>query len=206
MARAKPVLPQHTDFLDEHFGVESKWDSFRRNLKNEQFVDAVKQDTRSDRKLKRFSKQVGIRDRSKQPGLSVVGDSGAAYKIKFHPETKRLSCSCNDWTYKRSVKNRGPQGDCKHISRMKNTMAGQKLTKEAVALGLARIARGIHKEDKAKDQRIKLKIQHEAYKKHFPRKSLIHDVIFKSAAAEVRGDAAAAFLDGAKMLSLHPRM
>lgn len=206
MARAKPILPQHTDFLDEHFGVESKWNSFRRNLKNQQFVDAVNQDTRSDRKLKRFSKQVGLRDRSKQPGLPVIGDSGATYKIKFHPETKRLSCSCNDWTYRRSVRNRGARGDCKHIKRMKNTMAGQKLTKEAVALGLARIARGIHKEDKAEDERIRSKIQHKAYKRYFPRTSLIHDIIFKTAAAQVRGDAAAAFLDGAKRLSLHPRM
>lgn len=206
MARAKPILPEHTDFLDEHFGVESQWGPLRRNLKNEQFVDAVKQDTRSDKKLKRFAKQVGLRDRSKQPGLSAIGDSGATYKIKFHPETKRLSCSCNDWTYKRSVRNRGAQGDCKHISRMKNTMAGQKLTKEAVALGLARIARGVHKEDKLKDQRTKARIQERAYERHFPRESLVHDMIFKSAAAEVRGDAAAAFLKEAKRLSLHPRM
>lgn len=85
-------------------------------------------------------------------------------------------------------------------------MAGQKLTKEAVALGLARIARGIHKEDKALDERTKAKIQEKAYKRHFPRSSLLHDIIFKMAAAEVRGNAAAAFLDGAKRLSLHPRM
>ena len=205
MARAKPILPHHVEYLDEHFGVSPQWKSFHRKLRSEKFVDAVRQDTRSNRKLKRFSKMVGLRERSKQEGLSVMGDTGRRYKVKFHPEAKRFSCSCHDWTYKRSVKNRGRSGDCKHINRMKSSMK-QELSKTASPiLGLARIGRGLHREDKMRDEAAKMKIQDKAYKRHFPRQSLVSELMRK-AAASVRGRAAAAFLKEAKKLSLHPRM
>lgn len=39
------------------------------------------------------------------------GKSGrSVYKLRFHPEENRWSCSCKDWQYRRQV-----EGDCKHI-------------------------------------------------------------------------------------------
>lgn len=205
MPKARPVLPQHVEFLDEHFGVSPQWKSFHKNLKNEKFVDAVRQDTRSDRKLKRFSKMVGLRERAKQKGVLARGDTGRNYRINYHPEVKRFSCSCKDWTFKRSVKNKGPGGNCKHIKRMKSEVQMQ-LTKTGMsALSvLARVGRGLHQEDKMSDQIMVEYAKHKAYKKYFKRPSLIEQAFLKG--ASVRGNAAAAFLEGAKKLSLHPRM
>jgi len=196
---AKPILPQHQEFLDEHFGgMSPQWKKFHRNLRSPQFVDTVRQDTRSDRKLRRFSKMVGLRQQSKQPGLSARGDSGKSYRIKFHPEAKRFSCSCKDWTYRRSVKNRGKSGDCKHINRMKSTMK-QGLTKTAF-LGPARLARGFYQEEKNKDEATKEKIRNKAYEEHFKRPSLLREFVFGKKAAAVRGRAAVEFRDRLRQL------
>lgn len=196
MSRAKPISPQHAEFLDEHFGVSPQWKAFHRKVRSEKFVNAVKSDTRSDRKLKRFAKMIGMRERSKQEGLSIMGDSGKSYTVKYHPEAKRFSCSCGNWTYKRSVKNRGRGGNCKHIDRMKSTMKND-LQKVAMPglLNIARLGRGLHKEDKMRDERIKLDIEDKAYKKHFKQPSVIKDLLLGKTASAVRGRAAAAFLE-----------
>lgn len=195
MSRAKPISPQHAEFLDEHFGVSPQWKAFHRKVRSEKFVNAVKSDTRSDRKLKRFAKMIGMRERSKQEGLSIMGDKGKAYTVKYHPEAKRFSCSCGNWTYKRSVKNRGQGGNCKHIDRMKSTMKNdlQKVAMSGI-LNVARLGRGLHEEDKTRDRTTKMKIQHKAYKKHFKRKGILQEYLFGKNAAAIRGRAAEAFL------------
>ena len=191
MSSALPVRREHQEFLDDHFGVSPQWKSFHRNLRKPEFGDAVRQDTRSDRKLKRFTKMVGMRQQSKQPGLKASGDTGKTYRIKYHPEAKRFSCSCNDWTYKRSVKNRGAGGECKHINRMKDSMK-QTLMKTGSLLGIARIARGVGQEEKTRDSAKKAKITQEAYKRNFPRPSLAEEWFFGKKAAAVRGRSASA--------------
>ena len=193
--RAKPILPQHTEFLDEHFGVDPRWKEFHRKLRSKKFVDAIKQDTRSNRKLKRFSRMVGLRQQTKQKGLLIAGDSGKSYRIKYHPEAKRFSCSCKDWTYKRSTRNRGRTGDCKHIGRMRDSMR-QGLMKTAGGgplLAAARLGRGFQQEEKHRDTATKEKIKHRAYKKHLKRPSFLSEWLFQKNAAAARGGAAEAF-------------
>ena len=141
MSKATPILPHQQGFLDEHFQVDPNWKKFHRNLRSKSFVATVRQDTRSDSKLKRFVRMVGLRQQSKSKGIPAPGDGGKTYKIKYHPEARRFSCSCRDWTYKRSVKNRGPEGDCKHIKRMKEG-AKQTLMSKVAALQVGRALRG----------------------------------------------------------------
>ena len=77
---------------------------------------------------------VGLRQASRQSGVPVSGDSGKTYKVKYHPEARRFSCSCRDWTYAKSHKRRGPGGDCKHIGKMKSGVKQQLMEKTATAV------------------------------------------------------------------------
>jgi len=208
MPRAKPILPKDQEFLDDHFGIAPQWKSFQKKLKNPQFIDAVRQDTRSDRKLKRFSKMVGMRQQSKQKGIKVFGDRSNSYQIKYHPEAKRFSCSCPDWTYKRSVRNRGRTGECKHIRRVKNTMKQElmKTGSASMGLNLLRLGRGVHDQDKMRDQILKEKIKHKAYKRHMPRQGLISAYLGLKKSAAVRGLAAKSLQGQFSKLRLHPRI
>jgi hypothetical protein len=191
---ATPIEPKHQEFLDEHFGISPQWKQFHRKLRGKHFASAVMQDTRSDKKLKRFTKNFGTRQQSKSPGVEVPGDTGAKYKIKYHPELDRFSCGCGDWTYARSVKNKGRGGDCKHIKRMKWRAKRRAMKKMASALAgsALRLARTGYMEEKMKDTAKKRGISHKAYKKHFPREGLL--VAFAKRAS-IRGRAARALLD-----------
>lgn len=133
MPKARPIDPKHQEFLDEHFqaGVPSDWRSFHRKLRSKSFAQSVRQDPRSDAKLKRFAKMVSFRQSSKQPGVAIVGDTGRTYKVRYHPEAKRFSCSCKDWTYARSHKHRGTSGNCKHIQRVQDGVKQQLMEKTA---------------------------------------------------------------------------
>lgn len=135
MARARPINPQHQEFLDEHFqsGVSSDWPAFRKKLRGKAFVRSVKQDARSDAKLKRFARMIGYRQSSRQAGVPIMGDTGKKYKVRYHPEAKRFSCSCKDWTYARSHKRRGSSGDCKHINRIKSGVRQELMEKTATS-------------------------------------------------------------------------
>lgn len=143
MSRQQPINPQHQEFLDEHFqaGVPSDWRAFHRKLRSKSFVESVRQDPRSDPKLKRFVKMVGYRQSSNQPGVPVVGDAGTTYKVRYHPEAQRFSCSCKDWTYARSHKRQGPSANCKHINRVREGVKKQLIEKTAAEIrGLAALA------------------------------------------------------------------
>jgi predicted nucleic acid-binding Zn finger protein len=195
---AVPVLPKDQEFLDEHFSISPAWKQFHKNLKKPQFVSTVRQDSRADNKLKRFARMVGTRQQSKAKPVAVVGDSGKKYKVKYHPEAGRFSCSCPDWTYKRSVRNKGAGGECKHISRLRQGQRSSMMDKVAnPILDIVRLGAGVKREEISRDKSKKRSIQYKAYKKHFPQENILA-VLARSGGfnkrASVRGSAAQALL------------
>lgn len=122
------------EFLDEHFikpGTD-KWKAFRKRLRSKAFVAAVKQDERSDTKLKRFSESLNRHYTGKGETFQVPSLSSArTYTVKFHPDKDSFSCSCGDWTYAQSVKKN--KQECKHVLMVKRELnaQGTKLKKEA---------------------------------------------------------------------------
>lgn len=107
--------------LDTHFsgGGAKKWPSFKRSLGSKGFLKAVENDERADEKLKQYAKMVHLHKTGKGPTFPVTGDSGKKYVVKYHPSIERFTCSCPDWTIKRSVDG----GDCKHIKTLKSQSA-----------------------------------------------------------------------------------
>lgn len=113
--------------LDLHFsapGDGKKWAVFKRELKSKGFLKAVESDERSDEKLKQYAKMIHLHKTGKGPTFPVAGDSGKKYTVKYHPDIERFTCSCPDWTIKRSTSG----GDCKHIQKLKSQ---QSMVKEA---------------------------------------------------------------------------
>lgn len=121
---AVKIRPQDQEFLDEHFSLSPAWKDFRKKLKAKSFVEAVKEDPRSDSKLKRYSEANGmhLRDR-KVPAFPVPSQSSnKTYNVKYHPQTGRFSCSCGDWVHARSHQTAKTKQDCKHIWLVKNEL------------------------------------------------------------------------------------
>lgn len=116
--------PQHQEFLDEHFSIAPQWGTFKKKLKSKTFVEAVKQDTRADDKLKRYSEANGKHLQARGvptftiPSMSSTGK----YTVKYHPDIDRFTCNCGDWVYKRSHQQRKPNKDCKHITLIKTQL------------------------------------------------------------------------------------
>lgn len=121
---AVKAQPQHQEFLDEHFSVSPAWKDFKKKLRSKSFVEAVKQDTRSDEKLKRYSEANGKHLRARGvPTFPVPSQSGpGSYNVKYHPDDGRYSCNCGDWVHARSHKTHRKQQDCKHIWLVKNEL------------------------------------------------------------------------------------
>ncbi len=137
------IRPQDQEYLDEHFGVDANWKDFRKRLKTKAFVSAVKEDTRSDEKLKRYSEANGKHLRARGvPTFPVPSQSSNKnYTVKFHPDDARFSCNCGDWVHARSHQTSKPKQDCKHIWLVKNELKQsgtdiQSMVKKA-ALGMA---------------------------------------------------------------------
>jgi hypothetical protein len=191
---AKAIPQKYQEFLDEHFSISPMWGSFHKNLKDPDFISAVRKDERSDPKLKRFAKMVGLRETSTSEGISALSDGVGTYKVRYHPEVGRFSCTCPDWTYKRSVKYRGAGSDCKHIQRMGN-VEKEKLMKTASTIsGPLRIAKSIYRDEKNYEQAKKMERQNELYKAYFPPREGLLKQFIKSASA--RGRAARSLLEG----------
>ncbi len=121
---APQAQPQHQEFLDEHFSVNARWKDFRKKLKSSTFVSAVKQDTRSDEKLKRYSEANGKHLRARGvPTFPVPSQSSSkTYNVKYHPDDGRYSCNCGDWIHARSHQTAKRKQDCKHIWLVKNEL------------------------------------------------------------------------------------
>lgn len=118
---AVEAQPQHNDFLDEHFSINPRWKDFKKKLRYPSFVEAVKQDTRANEKLKRYSEANAKHVQAKGvPTYKERSDSGrGSYTVKYHPDVDRYSCNCGDWVHARSHQEDGTKGDCKHIKRVK---------------------------------------------------------------------------------------
>lgn len=140
---ANVAHPQHDEFLDHHFSIYPQWDKFKSKLRSPSFVEAVRQDTRADDKLKRYSEANGKHVQARGvPSFQIPSESsGKKYTVKYHADDGRFSCNCGDWVYKRSHQQRKPNKDCKHIAKVKNDLSSQgktevSLTKQA-AIGMA---------------------------------------------------------------------
>lgn len=135
------VQPKHQEFLDEHFGVSPAWKKFRAKLRSPSFVDAVKADTRSDKKLQRYSDGNGKHLQARGvPTFPVPSQSSGSksYDVKYHSDIDRFTCNCGDWIHKRSWRQGQTTRDCKHIWLVKNELKNQgitpqDLTKQAAA-------------------------------------------------------------------------
>lgn len=138
LSAAKPKQ-QNQEFLDSHFSVSPKWDTFKKKLRSPAFVTAIQQDIRSDEKLKRYSEANSKHIRTRGvPTFPVPSQSGGkSYTVKYHPDIDRFSCNCGDWSYTRSHQTGRSQQDCKHIKSVKSSNPDvSALTKQA-AFGCA---------------------------------------------------------------------
>jgi hypothetical protein len=116
-----PESKAEVHFLSE----KPDWKAFERNLKSGVFRKAVLDAKESDPTLKRYVKNFGGYQASKDVIAEIKSkDSGKTYKIKdLH--TGRWGCNCGNWQYSHSVKG----GDCKHIKSVRRS----KLVKAAGA-------------------------------------------------------------------------
>lgn len=127
---APVAQPQHQEFLDEHFSLNPAWKDFKRKLKSPSFVEAVKQDTRADEKLKRYSEANAQHLQARGvPYFRVPSQSSSKYyTVKYHPDNDRFSCNCGDWVHARSHQEAKRQKDCKHIGVIRNELKSQGVT------------------------------------------------------------------------------
>ena len=105
-------MKQHQSKIDALHQEESKekWDSFADSAKDPNFVKAVKNDPRSDDKLKMHTERLHDLHNS-APLAQIQGTKGKTYSVsKIGPND--YACTCNDWRYKGSV---NPGYKCKHI-------------------------------------------------------------------------------------------
>lgn len=177
---AVKIAPEHQNFLDEHFGVSPRWDALQRKTKNPSFVDAVQADTRSDDKLKMFVTALAMREQAKGPAVKAPSDVSGSYKVRYHPAQDRFSCSCPDWTYKRSISG----ADCKHITRIKDASKEKLMqqTKQASpAEVLFRIGKAVRSEHKTLNDAGNLKQENAVYQQAYPREGFLSAFMKKQA-------------------------
>ncbi len=169
------IAPHHQEFLDSHFGgVAPDWMAFHKKLTDPQFSTAVQEDTRSNDKLKAFSSAISMRDQHEGPSSRARSDVGGSYKVRYHPQEKRFSCSCPDWTYKKSVSGE----DCKHITRMKSRTKENLVSKTKVAMmppieTLLRVGNTMRRQEKDEQSAQRLKAQNQAFQEAFPQPGIV---------------------------------
>lgn len=105
-------MKKHQSTIDSLHAEESKekWNSFADSAKDPDFVRAVKNDPRSDDKLKLHAERLSQLHNSPQVA-TITGTGGKAYTVTKLPNGD-YGCTCNDWRYKGSV---NPGYKCKHI-------------------------------------------------------------------------------------------
>lgn len=116
--------PQHDEFLDEHFSLSPQWKTFKKKLRSPSFVAAVKQDLRSDDKLKRYSDANAKHLQARGvPTFAIPSmTSSKNYSVKYHSDIDRFSCNCGDWVHARSHQTGKTQQDCKHIKHVRTQL------------------------------------------------------------------------------------
>lgn len=177
------IQPQHQNYLDEHFGVSPKWDDFHKKLKDKSFVTAIGADTRTDDKLKAFVSAVAMREQAKGPSVKAPSDVSGSYKVRYHPEHDRFSCTCPDWTFKRSVSG----ADCKHIDRLKSSAKDSLMKKASMGPldAIFRLGRTINHEKKDRQVAGQLKEQNQFLQQAYPQQSFIQAFMKKQAGDEL---------------------
>lgn len=180
---AAKIQPEHAAFLDNHFGVSRQWSDFNKKLKSKDFQAAVVSDTRSDDKLKTFVNAIAMREQAKGPSLKAVSDTSGSYKIRYHPSADRFSCTCPDWTYKRS---HDDKSDCKHIERVKSSsretlMAKTKSASANPAEVLFSIGRVLNRRQKDLQVASDLKEENQAFNQSYPQESFVKAWLKKAA-------------------------
>ena len=105
-------MKEHQKSIDSLHEEESKekWDSFADKTKDPSFVKAIKNDPRSDSKLKMHAENLGKLHAGKEVA-QIRGSKGKTYSV-INLGNGSLGCTCGDWRYKGSV-TRGYK--CKHI-------------------------------------------------------------------------------------------
>lgn len=105
-------MKKHQGTIDNLHAEESKekWNSFANSTKDPDFVKAVKNDPRSDDKLKLHAERLNQMHNSPQVA-NITGTGGKTYTVTKLPNGD-YGCTCNDWRYKGSV---NPGYKCKHI-------------------------------------------------------------------------------------------
>ena len=87
------------------------WDAFLQDTGRKSFVQALKNDPRSDEKLKQHAEMMNRLQMGK-PIASIKGALGNYDIVQLRGGG--LGCTCNDWRFKRSVAAVGAR-DCKHL-------------------------------------------------------------------------------------------
>lgn len=131
--------PQHEEFLDHHFSLSPQWRTFKKKLRSQSFLEAIRQDPRADDKLKRYSDANSKHVRARGvPTFPVMTQSGGRkdYSVKYHADIDRFSCNCGDWVHARSHQTRKASQDCKHIKHVQAQLkyvgkSPEDLTKQA---------------------------------------------------------------------------
>jgi hypothetical protein len=116
----------------EHLGAEKPdWKSFEKNLRSGAFRSAILQAAKDDPTLKKYVKNFGGYQASKDVVATIKSaSSGKKYVVKdLH--TGRWGCNCGDWKYTHSVSG----GDCKHIKSVKASRLVKKANILPVAYG-----------------------------------------------------------------------
>ena len=113
------------DKIDQHLapGETSRWKGFNKNLRSKAFVQGFQDDERPTPSQKMSVEMRHKHLASKTKGVKVQGETGN-YTVKYHPDIDRYTCSCGDFTYKKS----GVQGGaCKHIAQARDPSKEQNL-------------------------------------------------------------------------------
>jgi hypothetical protein len=165
------AAPEIQDQVDTHFASADpkKWKEFRRRLRDKGFAAAVRRDERSDAKLKRFTDLVGRHVSLKDPGIPVEGSEGKKYRVKYHADITRYSCSCPHWTYKLAPSPEG--GDCRHIEQVRGAEKRASVTVTLPKAVQNLLSAGwVHRQtEKNKDKAYKARSARKAYHEIVPR-------------------------------------
>jgi hypothetical protein len=200
MPEAFKILPKHQDFLDNHFGVQSDWMSFHKKLKDPSFLAAVQADTRTNDSLRTSAEAIGMREQTKGRSVKVPSDVSGNYKVKYHPQQDRFSCSCPDWTYKQSVSG----GDCKHVQRLKQNAKDKLMNKEAALSPLElifRLGRTAQRSETDQQTAANLKVQNQAVKQQFPQPGFVESWLKQASLRQIQKEKLAESIQLAKARS-----
>ena len=123
---APPEAPKQADSPEKkkallkvegfHQPKAKDWDAFLEDTGRKSFVAALKNDPRSDEKLKQHAEAMN-RLQTGKAVASIKGALGNYDIVKLRGGG--LGCTCNDWRFKRSVAPVG-QRACKHIVAYEN--------------------------------------------------------------------------------------